>query len=311
MVDPFVGGTQLGPLTSLAAACSSPRNLLIDGRPPRSSRSPCSTPTFRDECGVERAENAIGGKPSLPPSCRRPGRFSNSCAASLAVVAPSFRSLPHGASTRPPLLDLPNAPPFITVVVVPELLPTSFRGDATKRALVELDIFALANSPNACALLLPFNDVVRRAVAASIDRNDRDRRRAPPPSSVLVVVVVVVIVVASSSPFASCAIPSVLSVASTFTLPSSSVGTARSAHELDAASSRAGALDAHPMASPSSSSDASTVDGRSLASPSFVIRRRSRRASSVTKRIARESSRDAHPPCTCTSFDTRRARTTR
>ena len=261
MADPFVGGTQLGPLTSLAAACSSPRNLLTDGRPPRSSRSPCSAPKLRDACGVERAENAIGGKPSLPPSCRRPGRFSNSCAASLAVVVPSFRSLPDGASTRPPLLDLPNAPPFIVVVVVPELLPTSFRGDTNERALRECDVFALGDSPNACALLLPFNDVVRRAVAASINRNDRDRL-GPPTSSVLVIVVVVV-VASSSSPFASSAIPSVLSVASTFTLPSSSVGTAGSAHELDAASSRAGALDAHPMAPPSSS----TSDARRVTRP--------------------------------------------
>jgi hypothetical protein len=107
----------------------------------------------------------------------------------------------------------------------------------------------LGDSPNVLALLLTFIDAVRRAVAPSIDRNDRARRTPPPPfvsrpsrrrpsSSV------------ASSPGRSSAIPNVASVASTFTLPSSSVGTAGTSRELDAASSRAGALDAHPMASP-------------------------------------------------------------
>ena len=247
MADPFVGGTQLGPLTSLVAVCSSPRNLLTDGRPPRSSRSPCSAPILRDACGVARAEDAIGGKPSLSPSCRRPGHFSNSCAASLAGVAPSLRSLSRVASTRPPPPDLPNAPPF----VVSEFLLASFTGEINERALNEFCL--LGDSPNVLALLLTFIDAVRRAVAPSIDRNDRARRTPPPPfvsrpsrrrpsSS------------AASSPGRSSAIPNLSSVASTFALPSSSVGTAGPSRELDAASSRAGALDAHPMASPSSAS---------------------------------------------------------
>ena len=275
---------------------SSPRNLLTDGRPPRSSRSPCSAPILRDACGVARAEDAIGGKPSLSPSCRRPGHFSNSCAA-VAGVAPSLRP---SLASRPRVHRRPTFQTPLLSSSPSSSWPLSPAKSTSARSRF-LHARRLAQRPRAPPHVYRRRASRRRPVHRS--QRFRARRTPPPPfvsrpsrrrpsSSV------------ASSPGRSSAIPNVASVASTFTLPSSSVGTAGTSRELDAASSRAGALDAHPMASPPSASPTTTtVSERTDRSMNRAIDDTPRR-----RRRARRANARGRPPCTSTSPSTRAER---